>query len=428
MPMPFSRRRLIRRRSRWRDEAPDEALEGRVAIVTGGARGIGLAIVEELHRLGAAVLVADSGVSISGNEPDASSCRRRCRESLAAMQRHLPRTWPRPGAADQAVKLAVDNFGALDIVVNNAAILRDAFIFKASRENWEQLIANNLTASFALLAAATPLMREQQKNGRAPGRIVNIVSSAGLFGNFGQSAYASAKAGLVGLTRVVAMDMARSKVACNAIAPFAATRVTATIQPANEAQAAYKERALRIPGALCCAPHGLAVLERARHQRPAVRRARPRTLPVFPAAAGGANADERGHLRGISTTWRRRCKASSPGNSPIWAPTWNFSIPNHSFEVYPMTTTATIEVKTAADLAHQPEEYRNGREKDRDQPCGQRALRRAGVRRARHQAGADALHQVADLPYRDGGVSSPCALQGARRGDRHAGRAHGSRK
>jgi NAD(P)-dependent dehydrogenase (short-subunit alcohol dehydrogenase family) len=152
-----------------------------------------------------------------------------------------------PGAADQAVKLAVEKFGALDIVVNNAAILRDAFIFKASRENWEQVIANNLTAPFTLLAVATPLMREQQKNGRAPGRIVNIVSSAGLFGNFGQSAYASAKAGLVGLTRVVAMDMARSKVACNAIAPFAATRVTATIQPANEAQAAYKERALRIP-------------------------------------------------------------------------------------------------------------------------------------------------------------------------------------
>ena len=90
-------------------------------------------------------------------------------------------------------------------------------------------------------------MREQQKNGRAPGRIVNIVSSAGLFGNFGQSAYASAKAGLVGLTRVVAMDMSRSKVTCNAIAPFAATRVTESIQPANDAQATYKQRALRIP-------------------------------------------------------------------------------------------------------------------------------------------------------------------------------------
>ncbi len=223
-----------------------QPLAGRVAIVTGGARGIGLAIVEELRRLGAAVLVADSGVSISGSEPDSSVAERvaaKLGDDAAAFTENMAAT----GAADRAVKLAVEKFGALDIVVNNAAILRDAFIFKASRDHWEQVIANNLSAPFALLAAATPLMREQQKNGRAPGRIVNIVSSAGLFGNFGQSAYASAKAGLVGLTRVVAMDMARSKVACNAIAPFAATRVTATIQPANEAQAAYKERALRIP-------------------------------------------------------------------------------------------------------------------------------------------------------------------------------------
>ena len=222
------------------------ALAGRVAIVTGGARGIGLAIVEELRRLGVAVLVADSGVSISGSEPD-SSVAQNVAAKLGGDAAAFTENMAAAGAADRAVKLAVAKFGALDIVVNNAAILRDAFIFKASRDNWEQVIANNLTAPFALLAAATPLMREQQKSGRAPGRIVNIVSSAGLFGNFGQSAYASAKAGLVGLTRVVAMDMARSKVACNAIAPFAATRVTATIQPANEAQAAYKERALRIP-------------------------------------------------------------------------------------------------------------------------------------------------------------------------------------
>jgi NAD(P)-dependent dehydrogenase (short-subunit alcohol dehydrogenase family) len=225
---------------------PGKLLAGRVAIVTGGARGIGLAIVEELHRLGAAVLVADSGVSISGGEPD-SAVAEDVAAKLGGNTTAFTRDMAATGAADQAVDLAVRKFGALDIVVNNAAILRDAFIFKASRENWEQVIANNLTAPFALVAAATPLMREQQKNGRAPGRIVNIVSSAGLFGNFGQSAYASAKAGLAGLTRVVAMDMARSKVACNAIAPFAATRVTATIQPANEAQAAYKERALRIP-------------------------------------------------------------------------------------------------------------------------------------------------------------------------------------
>jgi NAD(P)-dependent dehydrogenase (short-subunit alcohol dehydrogenase family) len=108
------------------------------------------------------------------------------------------------------------------------------------------VIATNLVAPFALLAAVTPAMREQAKQGRPPGRIVNVVSTAGLIGNFGQSAYAASKAGLFGLTRVVAMDMARSKVACNAIAPFAATRVTESIQPANEEQAQYKARALKV--------------------------------------------------------------------------------------------------------------------------------------------------------------------------------------
>ena len=223
-----------------------QTLQGRVAIVTGGARGIGLAIVGELHRRGASVLIADSGVSIAGADADpavAQSIAARLGANATAFGEDLSQA----GAAERAVQFAVKTYGAIDIVINNAAILRDAFIFKASRENWDQVIATNLTVPFALLAAATPLMREQQKNGRAPGRIVNIVSSAGLFGNFGQAAYASAKAGLVGLTRVVAMDMSRSKVTCNAIAPFAATRVTESIQPANDAQAAYKQRALRIP-------------------------------------------------------------------------------------------------------------------------------------------------------------------------------------
>ena len=223
-----------------------DKMSGRVAIVTGGARGIGLAIVEELHRRGASVLVADSGVSIAGADPNPAVARSIV-DKLGARSVSFCEDLSLPGAPERAVQTALQSFGAVDIVVNNAAILRDAFIFKANRENWDKVLANNLTTPFALLAAATPLMREQQKNGRAAGRIVNIVSSAGLFGNFGQAAYASAKAGLVGLTRVVAMDMFRSKVMCNAIAPFAATRVTESIEPANEAQAAYKQRALGIP-------------------------------------------------------------------------------------------------------------------------------------------------------------------------------------
>jgi len=221
-------------------------LNGRVALVTGGARGIGLAIARRLHQLGASVAVADNGVSIAGEEPDpavAENAVKELGERAAAFTRDIAD----PAAARAAVELAQSRFGALDIVVNNAAILRDSFIFKASPANWDAVLRTNLSAAFYVLAAATPLLREQAKAGRAPGRIVNITSSTGLYGNFGQSAYASAKAGLVGLTRVVAMDMARSGVTCNAVAPFAATRVTEIIQPATDAQAQYKARALRVP-------------------------------------------------------------------------------------------------------------------------------------------------------------------------------------
>ncbi len=218
-------------------------LEARVAVVTGGARGIGRAIAEELVREGAQIIIADNGASIDGAEADPGVV-----ESAAAALGAVgfAEDVAAPGAAEKLAKLALDRFGSVDILVNNAAILRDALVFKGRRDDFERVIATNLTAGFALLAALTPVMRDQAKRGRPPGRIVNIVSSAGLIGNFGQSAYAASKAGLFALTRVAAMDMARSKVACNAVAPFAATRVTESIQPANEEQAQYKSRALKI--------------------------------------------------------------------------------------------------------------------------------------------------------------------------------------
>lgn len=220
-------------------------LKDRVAVVSGGARGIGLAIAEDLSRNGASVVIVDSGVSISG-EP----LQERLAEEIAA---RMDRTAAVCGdiadeaLAREAVKLARSRFGAVDIVVNNAAIIRDAFIFKSDDAAWDAVLRTNLTGAQRLLAAATPAMREQCKAGRAPGSIVNIVSTAGIYGNFGQSAYAAAKAGLIGLTRVVAHDLARSGIRCNAVAPFAATRVTESIKSANEAQAAYKEKALSVP-------------------------------------------------------------------------------------------------------------------------------------------------------------------------------------
>jgi NAD(P)-dependent dehydrogenase (short-subunit alcohol dehydrogenase family) len=221
-------------------------LKDRVAIVTGGGRGIGLAVAEDLAAHGARVVIVDSGVSISG-QPEEPRLAEKIVEgknnNWAALCGDIAET----GVANEAVATAQKRFGAVDIVVNNAAIIRDAFIFKSDDAAWDAVIRTNLTGAQRLLAAAAPPLREQAKAGRAPGSIVNIVSTAGIYGNFGQGAYGAAKAGLIGLTRVVAHDLARSGIRCNAVTPFAATRVTESIKPANDAQAAYKEKALQVP-------------------------------------------------------------------------------------------------------------------------------------------------------------------------------------
>lgn len=246
-------------------------LEGRAAIVTGAGRGIGRAIAEALANQGAQVIVADNGASIAGEDGDPQVAHEAA-EAIGRNALAFGDSVASPSVARQLVDLAVRRFGGIDIVVNNAAILRDAFVFRASPGDWDAVIRTNLSAAFYLINAASGVMRDQGKTGRGSkdgydwGRIVNIVSSAGLYGNLGQAAYASAKAGLFGLTRVTAMDLARAQITANAVAPFARTRVTDIIQPANEAQKTYKERALKIGAhhvahlvTALCSPAGKAI-------------------------------------------------------------------------------------------------------------------------------------------------------------------------
>lgn len=252
------------------DTTDANRLEGRVALVSGGARGVGLAISQTLAAQGAHVVIADAGGAIDGTNPDPAVAEAVAAE-LGDAALAFTESIADAGAAQAAVALTNEALGGLDILVNNAAILRDGFIFKTEPNDFDAVLKTNLAGAWYLTNAATPLMRQHAKDNRGGepyqwGRVVNITSSAGFYGNFGQSSYASAKSGMLGLMRTTAMDLARAGITCNAIAPFAATRVTDTIVPANDEQAAYKERALSISPdhvarvvAWLCAPESQAI-------------------------------------------------------------------------------------------------------------------------------------------------------------------------
>ena len=214
-------------------------LKDRVAVVTGAARGIGREIALLLAKEGARVVVNDYG----GTEAGAGSASAPADEVVGEIKTAGGQAVANyDSVASMAggkniVDTAVTTFGRIDIVVNNAGILRDRMIFNMSEEEWDAVINTHLKGSFAITRAATPLMREQRW-----GRIINMTSTSGLVGNVGQANYAAAKLGIVGLTRVTALDMARYNVTANCISPFAWTRMIGTIPTQTEAQKARVEK------------------------------------------------------------------------------------------------------------------------------------------------------------------------------------------
>ncbi|MGV0872476.1 SDR family NAD(P)-dependent oxidoreductase [Mycolicibacterium sp. XJ879] len=202
------------------------SFEDQVAVVTGAGGGLGRCHALELARRGARVVVNDLGSAVDGSGASISAAQAVVDEITAAGGTAIASgdsvATEDGGAA--IVSAAMDAFGRLDILINNAGILRDAAFKNMTAEQVDAVLTVHLTGAFNVTRAAWPIMREQNY-----GRIVQTTSGTGLFGNFGQANYGAAKMGLVGMMHVLAIEGARNGIAINAVAPIARTRMTEDI-------------------------------------------------------------------------------------------------------------------------------------------------------------------------------------------------------
>jgi NAD(P)-dependent dehydrogenase (short-subunit alcohol dehydrogenase family) len=214
-------------------------LQGKAVVVTGAGRGVGREIALLMAREGARVVVNDYGGSESGTGASQKPADEVVDEIRRAGGQAVPNyeSVATMAGGQTIIKSAIDAFGRIDVVVNNAGILRDRMIFNMTEEEWDAVINTHLKGTFAVTRAAAPIMREQKS-----GRFINMTSTSGLIGNVGQANYAAAKLGIFGLTKATALDMARYNVTANCISPFAWTRMIGTIPTETETQKARVEK------------------------------------------------------------------------------------------------------------------------------------------------------------------------------------------
>ena len=213
-------------------------LENKVAVVTGAGRGIGREIALLLASRGAKVLVNDLGAGVDGEGADDDPARQTVSDIIASGGEAIANgaSVAEPAGGENIVKTALDAFGQLDIVVNNAGILRDRIFHRMSHADWDAVIAVHLKGAFNVSKPAALHFRERES-----GVFVHFTSTSGLVGNVGQANYSAAKMGIVGLSKSIALDMQRFNVRSNCISPFAWSRMIGSIPtetPAQEARVA----------------------------------------------------------------------------------------------------------------------------------------------------------------------------------------------
>jgi NAD(P)-dependent dehydrogenase (short-subunit alcohol dehydrogenase family) len=205
----------------------DKMLDGKVIVVTGAGGGIGRDIALMAGAHGAKVVVNDVGAALDGRGEDRGPAERVVEEISSAGGTAVANldSVADPEGAQRIVDTAINRFGRLDGIVNNAGILRDVFFHKMSLEEWDRVLKVHLYGSFYVSRAAAPVFKEQQS-----GSLVHMTSTSGLIGNLGQANYSAAKMGLVGLSKSIALDMQRFHVRSNCIAPFAWSRMVSSIK------------------------------------------------------------------------------------------------------------------------------------------------------------------------------------------------------